>query len=246
MIGDTRPLLKTISLQKQANLELCDEIKALKEKIRYLESIGQYRTPKFIPKARTRNHNDAHRSPDEPVNFMEILLEIYNIFKKTSRYNRTPIPALEMEVMLLSDNTITLVRTRVQQGRVSMLRTVETTIADMDYNIDVDVRLVSKDYYLKDIKNTHLMLCHLAQLEEIFVLNKDSAELALANNEVPAIKHKYDVEQSWFYLDKITAGKIVVMDYLEGYKAYLESIYVEPHYFQVNMDLFIRKTRNTD
>nr|DAS00489.1 MAG TPA: zipper dimerization domain transcription factor-like protein [Caudoviricetes sp.] len=49
MIGDTRPLLKTISQQKQANLELCDEIKALKEKIRYLESIGQYRTPKFTP-----------------------------------------------------------------------------------------------------------------------------------------------------------------------------------------------------
>lgn len=246
MIGDTRPLLKTISQQKQANLELCDEIKALKEKVRYLESIGQYRTPKFIPKAKTRNHNDAHRSPDEPVNFMEILLEVYNIFKKTSRYNRTPIPALEMEIMLYADNTIPLVRTRIHQGRVSMLRIVETNITDMDYNIDVDVRLVSKDYYLKDIKNAHLMLCHLAQLEEIFILNKDTAELALANNEVPAIKHKYDIEQSWFYLDKIMAGKIVVMDYLEGYKTYLESIYVEPHYFQVNMDLFIRKTRNTD
>ena len=241
MIGDTRPLLKTISQQKQANLELCDEIKALKEKVRYLESIGQYRTPKFIPKAKTRNHNDAHRSPDEPVNFMEILLEVYNIFKKTSRYNRTPIPALEMEVMLYADNTIPLVRTRIHQGRVSMLRIVETNITDIDYNIDVDVRLVSKDYYLKDIKNAHLMLCHLHQLEEIFILNKDTAELALANGEVPAIKHKYDIEQSWFYLDKIMAAKIVVMDYLEGYKAYLESIYVEPHYFQVNMDLFTRK-----
>lgn len=246
MIGDTRPLLKTISQQKQANLELCDEIKALKEKIRYLESIGQYRTPKFIPKAKTRNHNDAHRSPDEPVNFMEILLEIYNIFKKTSRYNRTPIPALEMEIMLYTDNMIPLIRTRIHQSRASMLRTVETNITDMDYNIDVDVRLVSKDYYLKDIKNAHLMLCHLTQLEELFILNKDTAELALANNEVPAIKHKYDIEQSWFYLDKIMASKIAVMDYLEGYKAYLESIYVEPHYFQVNMDLFIRKTRNTD
>lgn len=246
MIGDTRPLLKTISLQKQANLELCDEIKALKEKIRYLESIGQYRTPKFIPKAKTRNHNDAHRSPDEPVNFMEILLEVYNIFKKTSRYNRTPIPALEMEVMLLSDNTIPLVRTRVHQGRVSMLRTVETTIADMDYNIDVDVRLVSKDYYLKDIKNAHLMLCHLDELEEILTLNKDTAELALANNEVPVIKHKYDIEQSCFYLDKITDAKISVNDYLEGYKSYLESAGVETTYFQVNMDLFTRKRHRTD
>ena len=243
MIGDTRPLLKTISLQKQANLELCNEIKTLKEKIRYLESIGQYRTSKFIPKARTRNHNDAHRSPDEPVNFMEILLEVYNIFKKTSRYNRTPIPALEMEIMLLSDNTIPLMRTRVHQGRVSMLRTVETTIADMDYNIDVDVRLVSKDYYLKDIKNAHLMLCHLAQLGEIFTLNKDSAELALANEEVPLIKHKFDIEQSWFYLNKITDAKIAVNDYLEGYKAYLESAGVETTYFQVNMDLFTRKNR---
>lgn len=246
MIGDTRPLLRTISLQKQANLELCDEIKALKEKIRYLESIGQYRTPKFIPKARTRNHNDAHRSPDEPVNFMEILLEVYNIFKKTSRYNRTPIPALEMEVMLLSDSTIPLVRTRVHQGRVSMLRTVETTIAYMDYSIDVDVRLVSKDYYLKDIKNAHLMLCHLDELEEIFTLNKDTAELALANNEVPVIKHKYDIEQSWFYLNKIIGAKVAVNDYLEGYKAYLESAGVETTYFQVNMDLFTRKRHRTD
>ena len=246
MIGDTRPLLKTISLQKQANLELCDEIKALKEKIRYLESIGQYRTPKFIPKARTRNHNDAHRSPDEPVNFMEILLEVYNIFKKTSRYNRTPIPALEMEVMLLSDNTIPLVRTRIHQGRVSMLRTVETTIADMDYNIEVDVRLVGKDYYLKDIKNAHLMLCHLAQLEEIFTLNKDTAELALVNEEVPLIKHKFDIEQSWFYLNKIIGAKIAVNDYLEGYKAYLESAGIETTYFQVNMDLFTRKHPRTD
>lgn len=241
MIGDTRPLSRTISQQKQANLELCDEIKELKEKIRYLESVGQYRTPKFIPKAKTRNHNDAHRSPDEPVNFMEILLEIYNIFKKTSRYNRTPIPALEMEIMILSDNTIPLVRTRVHQGRVSMLRTVETTIADMDYSIDVDVRLVSKDYYLKDIKNAHLMLCHLDELEEIFTLNKDTAELALANNEVPVIKHKYDIEQSWFYLNKIIGAKVAVNDYLEGYKAYLESAGVETTYFQVNMDLFTRK-----
>ena len=246
MIGDTRPLLDTISKQNKANADLNKEIERLNEKIRYLESIGQYRTPKFTPKAKTRSHNDAHRSPDEPVNFMEILLEVYNIFKKTSRYNRTPIPALEMEVMLYADNIISSIRTRIHQGRVSMLRTVETNITDMDYNIDIDVHLVSKDYYLKDIKNAYLMLCHLHQLEEIFVLNKDSAELALANNEVRAIKLKYDVEHSGFYLDKITAGKIVVMDYLEGYKAYLESIYVEPHYFQVNMDLFIRKTRNTD
>ena len=241
MIGDTRPLLKTISLQKQANLELCDEIKALKEKVRYLESIGQYRTPKFIPKAKTRSHNDAHRSPDEPVNFMEILLEVYNIFKKTSRYNRTPIPALEMEIVLLSDNTIPLVRTRVQQGRAAMLRTAETTIADMDYNIDIDVRLVSKDYYLKDIKNAYLMLCHLAQLEEIFILSKDTAELALANNEVPAIKHKYDIEQSWFYLNKIIGAKVAVNEYLEGYKEYLEKTHAETRYLQVNMDLFTRK-----
>lgn len=241
MIGDTRPLLRTISQQKQANLELCDEIKALKEKIRYLESIGQYRTPKFIPKAKTRNHNDAHRSPDEPVNFMEILLEVYNIFKKTSRYNRTPIPALEMEIMLYSDNIIPSIRTRIHQGRVSMLRIVETNITDIDYNIDIDVHLVSKDYYLKDIKNAHLMLCHLAQLEEIFTLNKDTAELALANNEVPAIKHKYDIEQSWFYLNKITDAKVAVNEYLEGYKEYLESAGVETTYFQVNMDLFTRK-----
>ena len=241
MIGDTRPLLRTISQQKQANLELCDEIKALKEKIRYLESIGQYRTPKFIPKAKTRNHNDAHRSPDEPVNFMEILLEVYNIFKKTSRYNRTPIPALEMEIMLYADNIIPSVRTRIHQSRVSMLRVVETNITDMDYHIDVDVHLVSKDYYLKDIKNAHLMLCHLAQLEEVFILNKDTAELALANGEVPAIKHKYDIEQSWFYLNKIIGAKVAVSDYLEGYKAYLESAGIETTYFQVNMDLFTRK-----
>lgn len=246
MIGDTRPLLRTISQQKQANLELCDEIKALKEKVRYLESVGQYRTPKFIPKAKTRNHNDAHRSPDEPVNFMEILLEIYNIFKKTSRYNRTPIPALEMEVMLYADNIIPSIRTRIHQGRVSMLRTVETNITDIDYNIDIDVRLVSKDYYLKDIKNAHLMLCHLAQLEEIFILNKDSAELALANNEVPAIKHKYDIEQSCFYLNKITDAKVAVNEYLEGYKEYLESASIETTYFQVNMDLFTRKRHRTD
>jgi hypothetical protein len=241
MIGDTRPLLKTISLQKQANLELCDEIKALKEKVRYLESIGQYRTPKFIPKAKTRNHNDAHRSPDEPVNFMEILLEIYNIFKKTSRYNRTPIPALEMEIVLYGDNIIPSIRTRIHQGRVSMLRTVETNISDMDYNIDIDVHLVSKDYYLKDIKNAHLMLCHLAQLEEIFILNKDTAEIALANNEVPAIKHKYDIEQSWFYMNKIIGAKLAVNDYLEGYKEYLEKTHAEARYLQVNMDLFTRK-----
>lgn len=246
MIGDTRPLLKTISLQKQANLELCDEIKALKEKIRYLESIGQYRTPKFIPKAKTRSHNDAHRSPDEPVNFMEILLEVYNIFKKTSRYNRTSIPALEMEIMLYADNIIPSIRTRIHQGRVSMLRTVETNITDMDYNIDIDVRLVSKDYYLKDIKNAHLMLCHLAQLEEIFILNKDTAELALANNEVPAIKHKYDIEQSWFYLNKIIGAKTAVNDYLEGYKAYLEKTHAATRYLQVNMDLFTRKHPRTD
>lgn len=246
MIGDTRPLLKTISQQKQANLELCDEIKTLKEKVRYLESIGQYRTPKFIPKAKTRNHNDAHRSPDEPVNFMEILLEIYNIFKKTSRYNRTPIPALEMEIVLYADNSIPLVRTRVQQGRAAMLRTVETTIADMDYNIDIDVRLVSKDYYLKDIKNAYLMLCHLAQLEEIFILNKDTAELALANNEVAAIKHKYDIEQSWFYLNKIIGAKVAVNEYLEGYKEYLEKTHAETRYLQVNMDLFTRKHPRTD
>lgn len=246
MIGDTRPLLKTISLQKQANLELCDEIKALKEKIRYLESIGQYRTPKFIPKAKTRNHNDAHRSPDEPANFMEILLEVYNIFKKTSRYNRTAIPALEMEIMLYSDNIIPSIRTCIHQGRVSMLRTVETNITDIDYNIDIDVHLVSKDYYLKDIKNAHLMLCHLAQLEEILTLNKDTAELALANNEVPVIKHMYDIEQSWFYLNKIIGAKVAVNDYLEGYKAYLESAGVETTYFQVNMDLFTRKRHRTD
>lgn len=241
MIGDTRPLLKTISLQKQANLELCDEIKALKEKIRYLESIGQYRTPKFILKAKTRSHNDAHRSPDEPVNFMEILLEVYNIFKKTSRYNRTAIPALEMEIMLYADNIIPSIRTRIHQGRVSMLRIVETAITDMDYNIDIDVRLVNKDYYLKDIKNAHLMLCHLAQLEEIFILNKDTAELALANNEVPAIKHKYDIEQSWFYLNKIIGAKVAVNEYLEGYKEYLEKTHAETRYLQVNMDLFTRK-----
>lgn len=241
MIGDTRPLLKTICQQKQANLELCDEIKALKEKVRYLESIGQYRTPRFIPKAKTRNHNDAHRSPDEPVNFMEILLEVYNIFKKTSRYNRTPIPALEMEIMLYADNIIPSIRTRIHQGRVAMLRIVETNITDMDYNIDVDVHLVSKDYYLKDIKNTHLMLCHLAQLEEIFILNKDTAELALANNEVPAIKHKYDIEQSWFYLNKIIGAKVAVNEYLEGYKEYLEKTHAETRYLQVNMDLFTRK-----
>lgn len=246
MIGDTRPLLKTISQQKQANLELCDEIKALKEKVRYLESIGQYRTPKFIPKAKTRSHNDAHRSPDEPVNFMEILLEVYNIFKKTSRYNRTPIPALEMEIMLYADNIIPSIRTRIHQGRVSMLRTVETNITDMDYNIDIDVRLVSKDYYLKDIKNAHLMLCHLTQLEEIFTLSKDTAELALANNEVPAIKHKYDIEQSWFYLNKIIGAKVAVNEYLEGYKEYLEKTHAETRYLQVNMDLFTRKHPRTD
>lgn len=246
MIGDTRPLLKTISLQKQANLELCDEIKALKEKIRYLESIGQYRTPKFIPKAKTRNHNDAHRSPDEPVNFMEILLEVYNIFKKTSRYNRTPIPALEMEVILYSDNFIPIVRTRIYQGRVSMLRIVETSVTDIEYNIDIDIHLVSKGHYLKDIKNTHLLLCHLDQLDEIFTLGKESAELSLANGEVPAIKHKYDIEQCGFYLDKVKDAKEVLISYLEEYGAYLEAADIEPQYFQVNMDLFTRKTRNTD
>lgn len=243
MIGDTRPLLKTISMQKEANLKLCDEIKELKEKIRYLESVGQYRTPKFIPKAKTRNHNDAHRSPDEPVNFMEVLLEIYNIFKKTSKYNRTPIPALEMEIMLYSDNIIPSIRTRIHQGRVSMLRIVETNITDIDYNIDVDIHLVDKSYYLKDIKNAHLMLCHLNELEEIFTLNKDTAELALANEEVPIIKHKYDIEQSWFYLNKIIGAKVAVNDYLEGYKEFLESAGIETTYFQVNMDLFTRKNR---
>lgn len=241
MIGDTRPLLDTISRQNKANADLNKEIERLKEKIRYLESIGNYRTPKFIPKAKTRNHNDAHRSPDEPVNFMEILLEIYNIFKKTSRYNRTAIPALEMEIMLYTDGIIPLVRTHVHQGRVSMLRIVETNVSDIEYNIDIDIRSINKDYYLKDIKNACLMLHHLEQLEEMFILNKDSAELALANGEVPAIKYKYDIEQSWFYLDKIIGAKIAVMDYLEEYKTYLGSTYVEPQYFQVNMDLFIRK-----
>ena len=243
MIGDTRPLLKTISQQKQANLELCDEIKALKEKIRYLESIGQYRTPKFIPKAKTRNHNDAHRSPDEPVNFMEILLEVYNIFKKTSLYNRTPIPALEMEVMLYADNVIPSIRTSIYQGRVSMLRVVETNIFDIEYNIDIDIHLVSKGHYLKDIKNTHLLLCHLDQLEGMFTLGKESAEVSLANGEIPVIKHKYDIEQCSFYLDKVKDAKRVLVAYLDEYKAYLESAGIETTYFQVNMDLFTRKNR---
>ena len=77
-------------------------------------------------------------------------------------------------------------------------------------------------------------------------LNKDTAELALANNEVPVIKHKYDIEQSWFYLNKIIGAKIAVNDYLEGYKSYLESAGVETTYFQVNMDLFTRKRHRTD